>query len=54
MGNGPKNLSRHYYAHLDAYAPNIQTGDWVEVGEVLGYVGEHGQCQEYATTFALS
>ena len=38
---GP-NLSRHYYAHLDAYAPDIQTGDWVEVGEVLGYVGNTG------------
>ncbi|VXA87592.1 Peptidase M23 [Acinetobacter sp. 8I-beige] len=41
---GP-NLSRHYYAHLDAYAPDIQAGDWVEVGEVLGYVGNTGNAK---------
>lgn len=38
---GPQ-LSRHYYAHLDEYAAHIQEGDWVEVGEVLGYVGNTG------------
>jgi peptidoglycan LD-endopeptidase LytH len=32
---------RHYYAHLDEYdAP--ENGDWVEQGEVLGYVGTTG------------
>lgn len=32
---------RHYYAHLDEYdAPG--SGDWVEQGEVLGYVGDTG------------
>jgi murein DD-endopeptidase MepM/ murein hydrolase activator NlpD len=32
---------RHYYAHLDEYdAPG--NGDWVEQGEVLGYVGDTG------------
>ena len=41
---GPK-LSRHYYAHLDAYAENIQAGDWVEVGEVIGYVGNTGNAK---------
>jgi murein DD-endopeptidase MepM/ murein hydrolase activator NlpD len=32
---------RHYYAHLNEYdAPG--NGDWVEQGEVLGYVGDTG------------
>ena len=38
---GPK-LSQHYYAHLDDYATHIQEGDWVEVGEIIGYVGNTG------------
>ena len=41
---GP-NLSRHYYAHLDDYADQIQEGDWVEVGEILGYVGNTGNAR---------
>ena len=41
---GP-NLSRHYYAHLDDYADQIQEGDWVEVGEVIGYVGNTGNAK---------
>lgn len=41
---GP-NLSRHYYAHLDEYADHIQEGDWVEVGEVIGYVGNTGNAK---------
>jgi murein DD-endopeptidase MepM/ murein hydrolase activator NlpD len=37
---GPGGI-RHYYAHLDQYdAPD--NGDWVEPGEVLGYVGDTG------------
>jgi peptidoglycan LD-endopeptidase LytH len=32
---------RHYYAHLDQY-DTPGTGDWVEQGEVLGYVGTTG------------
>ncbi len=32
---------RHYYAHLDAWATPRQ-GDWVEAGEVIGYVGATG------------
>lgn len=41
---GP-NSSRHYYAHLDNYAENIAEGDWVDVGEVIGYVGNTGNAQ---------
>jgi murein DD-endopeptidase MepM/ murein hydrolase activator NlpD len=32
---------RHYYAHLDEY-DTPGNGDWVERGEVLGYVGTTG------------
>lgn len=41
---GP-DLSRHYYAHLNDYAPQISVGDWVEQGTVLGYVGNTGNAQ---------
>jgi murein DD-endopeptidase MepM/ murein hydrolase activator NlpD len=34
----------HYYAHLDHWAAPA-TGDWVEVGTVLGYVGDSGNAQ---------
>lgn len=32
---------RHYYAHLEEYGPQVE-GDWVEAGEVIGYVGNSG------------
>lgn len=32
---------RHYYAHLNEY-DEPDNGDWVEQGEVLGYVGDTG------------
>jgi murein DD-endopeptidase MepM/ murein hydrolase activator NlpD len=41
---GP-DLSRHYYAHLDTYAQQIDVGDWVEQGTVLGYVGNTGNAK---------
>ena len=41
---GPS-LSQHYYAHLEDYASNIQVGDWVEAGDVLGYVGNSGNAK---------
>ena len=34
----------HYYAHLDAWSA-VGLGDWVEVGTVLGYVGDSGDAQ---------
>ena len=32
----------YYYAHLDAYAPNIATGEHVTTETTLGYVGATG------------
>lgn len=34
----------HYYAHLDAWS-TVGIGDWVEVGTVLGYVGDTGNAK---------
>lgn len=31
-----------YYAHLDSYGKEFKEGDFVEVGEFLGYVGDSG------------
>ncbi|HTQ79542.1 MAG TPA: M23 family metallopeptidase [Thermoanaerobaculia bacterium] len=35
---------RHYYAHLEEFAPP-EEGDWVDVGEVLGFVGDTGNAK---------
>ncbi|HEX4963001.1 MAG TPA: M23 family metallopeptidase [Thermoanaerobaculia bacterium] len=32
---------RHYYAHLEEFGLQAE-GDWVEAGEVIGYVGNSG------------
>ncbi len=32
---------RHYYAHLERY-PNLQRGEWIAAGDVVGYVGNSG------------
>lgn len=32
---------RHYYAHLEEYGPQV-VGDWVQAGEIIGYVGTSG------------
>ena len=32
----------YYYAHLDHYRPHLRTGDLVDGGDVLGYVGNTG------------
>ncbi len=32
----------YYYAHLDAYAPELAVGDYVTPKTVLGYVGTSG------------
>ena len=35
----------YYYAHLDAYAPGLEVGDWVTPRSVLGFVGTTGNAQ---------
>lgn len=35
---------RHYYAHLSAYGPH-QPGDWLEAGDVVGFVGNTGNAR---------
>lgn len=34
----------HYYAHLERFA-EIGVGDWVETGDVIGYVGDSGNAK---------
>lgn len=36
---------RHYYAHLDDWAPGLRTGDVVQPGTLLGFVGTTGNAQ---------
>lgn len=40
---GPAGVS-HYYAHLQSFA-EIEPGDWVEAGDVIGYVGDSGNAK---------
>ena len=35
----------YYYAHLDSYS-NIEKGDYVRAGELLGYMGDSGYGKE--------
>jgi murein DD-endopeptidase MepM/ murein hydrolase activator NlpD len=42
MGPGGQ---RHYYAHLDRYAEDVEVGMRIEAGRVLGYVGNTGNAQ---------
>ncbi len=39
---------RHYYAHMERYT-NHEIGDWVEQGEVIGYVGNSGNARTTPT-----
>lgn len=36
---------RHYYAHLDDWAPGLAVGDIVQAGDVLGRVGDTGNAR---------
>ncbi|MER3483466.1 MAG: M23 family peptidase [Meiothermus sp.] len=42
MGPGGR---RYYYAHLDRYAKDLQEGDAVTTGTLLGYVGNTGNAR---------
>ena len=34
----------HYYAHLEEYA-DISANDWVNTGDIIGYVGDSGNAK---------
>jgi murein DD-endopeptidase MepM/ murein hydrolase activator NlpD len=36
---------RHYYAHLDGWAPGLAAGDVIRTGQVLGIVGDTGNAK---------
>jgi len=38
----PTQTYAYYYAHLERYAPNLQEGDHLSRGQVIGYVGTSG------------
>lgn len=38
-------LERHYYAHLDGWAPGLASGAVVRPGDVLGFVGDTGNAR---------
>lgn len=40
---GPGGVA-HYYAHLEDYA-NISPNDWVNSGDIIGYVGDSGNAK---------
>lgn len=35
----------HYYAHLDAHKEDLQVGDYVNQGDLIGYVGNTGNAR---------
>lgn len=35
-----------YYAHLDSYSASYQIGDYVEAGEIIGFMGDTGYGKE--------
>lgn len=40
--------SWHYYAHLDEHKRGLNVGDYVEKGDLLGYVGNTGNARQTA------
>jgi peptidoglycan LD-endopeptidase LytH len=45
---GPDERYVFYYAHLDAFADSLVTGQWIRRGEVIGYVGYTGNASPSA------
>ena len=41
--------TQYFYAHLSAFASGIEVGDRVDVGQILGYVGNTGNAAETST-----
>ena len=39
-----------YYAHLSDYAPELETGDEVKAGQLLGFMGDTGYSETEGTT----
>jgi murein DD-endopeptidase MepM/ murein hydrolase activator NlpD len=37
--------TEYFYAHLDGFAPGLREGQYVRMGEVLGYVGDTGNAR---------
>lgn len=44
---GPQG-SWHYYAHLDGHKRGLKVGDYVQKGELIGYVGNTGNARQTA------
>jgi murein DD-endopeptidase MepM/ murein hydrolase activator NlpD len=44
----PEGRVAYYYAHLDAYAPQLSEGQAVRRGQVIGYVGSTGNADPQA------
>lgn len=46
IGIRAKSGGYFYYAHLDSYAPDLEVGDTVMAGQLLGFMGDSGYGKE--------
>lgn len=49
LGIRSRNGGYFYYAHLDSYAPKLTIGDFVQAGDLLGFMGNSGYGEEGTT-----